>query len=142
MLVALRVVLYCTATKEKFENTEEGVRSLKKIDNSSVIYQFWDYDKWQPSNMAGEDCLGIYLPNSKWHDHKCDASLHGYICERVRLILEINFSFFYKTTTINIVIFTVDLVYLFSICGSNQLHDHIINLLKILTFILVNLTTN
>jgi NADH:ubiquinone oxidoreductase subunit 3 (subunit A) len=42
----------------------------------------------------------------------------------------------------NIVIFTVDLVYLFSICGSNQLHDHIINLLKILTFILVNLTAN
>jgi hypothetical protein len=35
MLVALRVVLYCTATKEKFENTEEGVRSLKpkKGDN-------------------------------------------------------------------------------------------------------------
>jgi hypothetical protein len=35
MLVALRVVLYCTATKEKFENTEEGVRSLKpkKEDN-------------------------------------------------------------------------------------------------------------
>jgi len=41
MLIAyifLRVVLYCTATKEKFEDTEVGVRSLKpkKADNPMV----------------------------------------------------------------------------------------------------------
>jgi hypothetical protein len=47
-----------------------------KIGNSSVIYNLWDHERSQPSNKPGEDCMGIYLPNKKWHDHKTLTLIH------------------------------------------------------------------
>lgn len=64
------------------------------VDNTALTYVFWDYALLQPSGLVGEDCAGYHLPNAKWYDHKCAARLDGYICERVRLSLEIYLSFF------------------------------------------------